>query len=115
MPTEGSGKATVRVVQRRFRARIEPMDPAGAWSKNRSPFQVDRVFGSKARVPVKGTMNGIAFKASLFPEGDGTHYQGDEEAPCPEKRTAYVVVGAKPQPPHMRIPLGNQGFFITLP
>jgi hypothetical protein len=44
---------------------------------------VDRVFGSKARVPVKGTMNGIAFKASLFPEGDGTHYQGDEKAPCP--------------------------------
>ena len=73
MPAEGSGKATVRVVQRRFRARIEPMDPAGAWSKNRSPFQVDRVSGSKARVPVKGTMNGIAFKASLLPEGDGTH------------------------------------------
>ena len=83
MPAEGSGKATTRGVQRRFQARIEPKGPAGAWSKIRIPFQADRVFASRARVPVKGTMNGIAFKASLFREGDGTHDQGDEKAPCP--------------------------------
>ena len=40
--------------------------------------------------------------------------QGDEEAPCPEKRPVVVVVGAKPQPPHIRIPPRNQGLFITL-
>jgi hypothetical protein len=42
------------------------------------------------------------------------YQQGDEEPPCPEKRTANVVVGAKPQRQRMRIPLRNQGFFITL-
>ena len=41
--------------------------------------------------------------------------QGDEEAPCPQKRAVQVVVWAKPQPPPVRIPLRNQGFFITLP
>jgi len=40
--------------------------------------------------------------------------QGDVTAPCPEKRTVYVAVGVKPQPPHIRIPLRSQGFFITL-
>ena len=36
-------------------------------------------------------------------------WQGDEEAPCPEKRIAHGMVGAKPQPSHLRIPLRNQG------
>ena len=40
--------------------------------------------------------------------------QGDEKAPCPEKRSAYVVAGALPQPLHIRIPLWNQGSFIML-
>jgi hypothetical protein len=44
----------------------------------------------------------------------GFAQQGDEIAPCPEKRTEYVVVGALPQPPHIRIPLRNQGSFIPL-
>jgi len=29
-------------------------------------------------------------------------------------RSVDVVVGAKPQPPHLRIPLSNQALFITL-
>lgn len=37
------------------------------------PFDVETVFGSKARVPVKGTINGHAFRNSLMPNGDGTH------------------------------------------
>ena len=40
--------------------------------------------------------------------------QGDEKATCPEMRTACVVVGALPRPPHMRIPLRNQGLLIRL-
>ncbi len=30
--------------------------------------------GAKARVPVKGTINGFPFRSSFFPTGNGTHY-----------------------------------------
>ncbi len=38
------------------------------------PFDVPKVFGTRARVPVRGTINGYAFRGSIFPVGDGTHY-----------------------------------------
>ena len=39
-----------------------------------NPFPVAEVFGSKARVAVAGTVNGVAFRNSIMPRGDGTHY-----------------------------------------
>lgn len=47
--------------------------PGGAWTFLPIPFDVQQVFGSKARVPVSGTINGFPFRNSLMPEGDGTH------------------------------------------
>lgn len=38
------------------------------------PFNVEKAFGSRARVPVRGTINGFAFRSSVFPMGDGRHY-----------------------------------------
>ena len=38
------------------------------------PFDAQEVFGTRARVPVRGTINGYAFRGSLFPSGDGKHY-----------------------------------------
>ena len=38
------------------------------------PFDASRFFGTRARVPVRGTINGFPFRSSIFPEGDGTHY-----------------------------------------
>ena len=40
----------------------------------RIPFDAQQVFGTRARVPVRGTINGYAFRGSIFPVGDGTHY-----------------------------------------
>jgi bifunctional DNA-binding transcriptional regulator/antitoxin component of YhaV-PrlF toxin-antitoxin module len=37
-----------------------------------APFSVQEVFGTKARVPVRGTINGFAFRSSLMPMG-GCH------------------------------------------
>ena len=37
-----------------------------------APFSVPEVFGTKARVPVRGTINGFAFRSSLMPMG-GCH------------------------------------------
>jgi len=56
-----------------FKARLVGRGPAGAWTFLPIPFSVERKFGSKARVPVAGKMNGFAFRNSLMPEGDGTH------------------------------------------
>lgn len=38
------------------------------------PFDVQKVFGTRARVPVRGTVNGFPFRSSIFPRGDGRHY-----------------------------------------
>ena len=35
------------------------------------PFDVPTVFGTRARVPVKGTINGFPFRSSLMNMGDG--------------------------------------------
>ena len=58
----------------KFQGRLERMAPGGAWTCIRIPFSAEEVFGSKARVPVKGTINGFAFRSSIFPTGDGTHF-----------------------------------------
>lgn len=36
------------------------------------PFDVVKVFGSRARVPVRGTINGFPYRSSIFPM-DGRH------------------------------------------
>jgi hypothetical protein len=56
-----------------FKTRLTSRGPAGAWTFLEVPFSVEKVFGSKARIPVSGTINGFAFQNSLMPNGDGTH------------------------------------------
>lgn len=43
------------------------------------PFDVQQVFGTRARVPVVGTINGYPFRGSLSPYG-GKHYLGINRA-----------------------------------
>jgi len=38
------------------------------------PFDAEKIFGTRARVPVRGTINGHTFRSSIFPTGDGRHY-----------------------------------------
>ncbi|HEX8847701.1 MAG TPA: YdeI/OmpD-associated family protein [Pyrinomonadaceae bacterium] len=38
------------------------------------PFDVEKVFGTRARVPVRGTINGFPYRSSIFPMGGGKHY-----------------------------------------
>ena len=58
---------------KKFKTRLTPHGPAGAWTFLEIPFSVEKEFGSRARVAVTGTMNGFAFQNSLMPRGDGTH------------------------------------------
>ncbi len=38
------------------------------------PFDVFEVWGSRAQVPVTGTINGFPFRSSVVPRGEGKHY-----------------------------------------
>ena len=44
-----------------FKTRLTSRGPGGAWTFLEIPFSVEREFGTKARVPVAGTMNGFGF------------------------------------------------------
>jgi len=46
---------------------VEGMDTAGM----RVPFDVPTVWGTRARVPVRGTINGFPFRSSIAPMGGG--------------------------------------------
>ena len=56
-----------------FEAVLERPDATGSWTFLRVPFDVQEAFGSRARVAVKGSVNGVAVRSSLMPQGDGTH------------------------------------------
>ncbi len=58
----------------RFTARLDAGGESDAWVVLRLPFQVEGAFGKKGRVSVKGTLNGMPFRTSIFPTGDGTHH-----------------------------------------
>lgn len=47
----------------KFKAKLKAAGPGGAWTYLAVPFNVEKVFGSKARVAVKGTLNGFAFRS----------------------------------------------------
>ncbi|WP_158501559.1 YdeI/OmpD-associated family protein [Vitiosangium sp. GDMCC 1.1324] len=57
-----------------FKAKLEHSGVPGTWSTVRIPFDVEKLFGSRARVAVKGTVNGVPFRGSAMPVGDGSHF-----------------------------------------
>ena len=57
-----------------FKAALVHPDVVGAWTFVRVPFNTEEAYGSKARVPVQGTVNGVAFRSSLMPDGEGGHF-----------------------------------------
>ena len=62
------------MTRREFEALLEHPDQAGAWTFLRIPFDVQEAYGTRARVPVKGTVKGARFRSSLLPQGDGRHF-----------------------------------------
>jgi hypothetical protein len=60
-------------MEKKFETRLTAQGPKGAWTILPIPFDVKEAFGTKARVPVKGTINGFPFRNSVMPEGNGTH------------------------------------------
>jgi hypothetical protein len=53
-----------------FTVKLDGKGSSVAWLN--APFEVVKVFGTRARVPVRGTINGFPFRSSLMPMG-GCH------------------------------------------
>jgi hypothetical protein len=75
-----------------------------------APFDVPQTFGTRARVPVRGTINGFPFRSSLMPMGgghcmavnqtlrDGAKAKaGDEVEIVLERDTAERTIDAPPE------------------
>ncbi len=60
-------------MKQKFEAKLTAHGPKGAWVFLAIPPEVTKAFGSIARLPVVGTLNGFSFRSSILPEGDGTH------------------------------------------
>ncbi len=59
---------------KRFKGRLERLEGNLGWRVVDVPFDVKKAFGNGATAPVKGTVNGFAFRTSLFPRKNGPHY-----------------------------------------
>jgi hypothetical protein len=62
-----------KTTTKRFRVLLEKHESSEA-TGIQIPFDVHKVFGSRARVPVCGTINGFPFRSSVFPMGGDCHF-----------------------------------------
>lgn len=63
-----------KAIPKSFRARLEKLGPGLNWVIANVPFNVRKRWGMGGRPKVKGEINGFAFRTSLFPRRDGTHF-----------------------------------------
>ncbi|HEX8336597.1 MAG TPA: YdeI/OmpD-associated family protein [Pyrinomonadaceae bacterium] len=70
---KSAGKAAVRSPARRFRALVRRKEGGEVCSID-IPFDVEKTFGARGRVPVRGTLNGAPFRSSAFRMGGGCHF-----------------------------------------
>ena len=66
-------KPKPKPIARSFKATLEHIPSRLNWVIIRIPFDVSKVWGTRAKVRVKGEINGFAFRASVFPTSKGYH------------------------------------------
>ena len=62
----------------KFKAKIEAGDGGGAYVL--FPYDVEKEFGTKGRVPVKAVFEGVEYRGSLMKYGFPQHFLGVEKA-----------------------------------
>ncbi len=62
------------MAKKTFKARLIRPEGVGTWTYLTVPFNAAEEYGSQAQVRVKGTINGLSYRSTLLPQGDGTHY-----------------------------------------
>ncbi len=58
---------------KQFKAKLVPEGEGRAWTILKIPFRVEKVWGTRAMMRVRGTINGIAYRSTIFPLRDGSH------------------------------------------
>jgi len=66
-------KPKPKLVAKSFNATLERIPSRLGWLIIRIPFDVSKVWGTPAKVRVKGEINGFAFRAPVFPTSKGYH------------------------------------------
>jgi uncharacterized protein YdeI (YjbR/CyaY-like superfamily) len=66
-------KPRLKLVAKSFKATLEPIPSRLGWVIIRIPFDVLKVWGTRANVRVKGEINGFDFRTSVFPTSKGYH------------------------------------------
>ena len=59
-------------MQKKFRAKAEGAGPNNAWCYIAVPFDVSKVWGTRGRIAVQGTINGFPYYTNIQPM-DGRH------------------------------------------
>ena len=57
-----------------FEASLVRPAGTGTWTFVQIPFDVVGTYGARGQLKVKGTVNDVPIRASLMPNGNGTHY-----------------------------------------
>ena len=70
----------------KFKAKIEAGDGGGAYVL--FPFDVEETFGTKGKIPVKATFNGVPYSGSLIKYGLPLHMLGMPKAIREQTQTA---------------------------
>jgi hypothetical protein len=73
-----------------FSAVLVRLEGVGTCTYLKIPFDVEKAFGKGGPAKVKGTVDGIPFRSSLLPNGDGNHFM---VVPKPVRDKAKVKVG----------------------
>ena len=66
-------KRSVKPIAKTFKATLERIQSRLGWTIIRVPFDINRVWGTRNRLRVRGEINGFAFCTSLFPARGGGH------------------------------------------
>src|SRR5260370_16246517 len=66
-------KPKPKPIAKSFKATLERIPSKLNWVFIRIPFDVPKVWGTRAKVRVKGEINGFAFRSSVFPTSKGYH------------------------------------------
>jgi hypothetical protein len=70
---KSTSKSAVKSPVKRFRALVKRREGGDVCSID-IPFDVEKTFGARGRVPVRGTLNGAPFRSSAFRMGGDCHF-----------------------------------------
>src|ERR1051325_189284 len=57
-----------------FESVVERSSNRLRWVFARIPFDAAKIWGKRGQLRMQGTINGFAFSATLFPDGQGIHF-----------------------------------------